>query len=104
MSQTSVFALPSLRDKVSPDEWQARVDLAACYRLFDLYGMSDLAANHISVRVPGEESFLINPYGMLYDEMTASCLHQGRHRWQGAVVAGFRQARLRCQSRRLCNP
>lgn len=73
MSQTSVFPLPSLRDKVSPEEWQARVDLAACYRLFDLYGMSDLTANHISARVPGEEAFLINPYGMLYDEMSASC-------------------------------
>ena len=51
----------NLRSKVSPEEWQARVDLAAAYRLIDLYGMSDLIANHISVRVPGEpDAFLIN--------------------------------------------
>ena len=50
----------NLRSNVSPEEWQARVDLAACYRLIDLYGMSDLIANHISVRVPGEhDAFLI---------------------------------------------
>ncbi len=72
----------SLRSKVSPEEWQARVDLAACYRLVDLYGMSDLIANHISVRVPGEpDAFLINAYGLLYEEITASSLlkidHEG---------------------------
>ena len=69
------FRIPSLRGKVSEAEWQARVDLAAAYRLTDLYGMSDLIANHISVRVPGEpEAFLINAYGMLYEEITASSL------------------------------
>lgn len=68
------FPVPSIRGKVSAAEWQARVDLAACYRLFDLYGLSDLTANHISCRVPGEEAFLINPYGMLYEEITASSL------------------------------
>src|SRR4029453_13226147 len=72
----------NLRAKVSPEEWQARVDLAAAYRLVDLYGMSDLIANHISVRVPGEpDSFLINAYGLLYEEITASSLlkidHEG---------------------------
>jgi ribulose-5-phosphate 4-epimerase/fuculose-1-phosphate aldolase len=67
--------VPSLRHKVSAEEWQARVDLAAAYRLTDLYGMSDLIANHISLRVPGEpEAFLINAYGMLYEEITASSL------------------------------
>jgi ribulose-5-phosphate 4-epimerase/fuculose-1-phosphate aldolase len=67
--------VPCIRDQVSPQEWQARVDLAACYRLIDLYGMSDLIANHVSVRVPGEpEHFLINAYGLLYDEITASSL------------------------------
>jgi ribulose-5-phosphate 4-epimerase/fuculose-1-phosphate aldolase len=66
--------IPSMRGLCSPEEWQARVDLAACYRLVDLYGMSDMMANHISVRVPGEEGFLINPYGMMYEEITASCL------------------------------
>src|SRR4051812_50213378 len=63
-----------MKDRCSAEEWQARVDCAACYRLVDLYGMSDMMANHISVRVPGEETFLINPYGMMYEEITASCL------------------------------
>lgn len=54
-----------------------RVDLAACYRLVALYGMTDLASNHITVRVPGHDNqFLINPYGMLYEEVTASSLHK----------------------------
>lgn len=58
-------------------EWSTRVDLAACYRLTALYGMSDLISTHISARLPneyGREVFLINPYGMLFDEMTASSL------------------------------
>jgi ribulose-5-phosphate 4-epimerase/fuculose-1-phosphate aldolase len=67
--------IPSIEGQVSPAEWKARVDLAACYRLIDLYGMSDTIANHISVRVPGEPGhYLINPYGMLYDEISASSL------------------------------
>ncbi|MEP6610204.1 MAG: class II aldolase/adducin family protein, partial [Burkholderiaceae bacterium] len=70
----SMLKLPSMKGLCSPAEWQARIDLAACYRLVDLYGMSDMMANHISVRVPGEEAFLINPYGMMYEEITASCL------------------------------
>ena len=54
---------------------QTRVDLAACYRLVDLYGMTDLHLNHISARVPRkEEHFLINPFGMIYEEITASSL------------------------------
>jgi ribulose-5-phosphate 4-epimerase/fuculose-1-phosphate aldolase len=65
----------SIRDEVSPAEWQARVELAACYRLIDLYGMTDLTYNHITLRVPGpEEHILINLYGMLYKEITASSL------------------------------
>ena len=76
----------SLRSNVSPEEWQARVDLAACYRLIDLYGMSDLIANHISMRVPGEkDAFLINAYGMLYEEITASSLLKIDH--EGNVLA-----------------
>lgn len=56
-------------------EWQARVDLAAAYRLVELFGWSDLIANHISMRVPGhEDQFLINPFGMGFDEITASSL------------------------------
>jgi ribulose-5-phosphate 4-epimerase/fuculose-1-phosphate aldolase len=70
-----VLAIPSARPHCSAAEWRARVDLAACYRLVALYGMSDMVANHISMRVPdGEEAFLINPYGMLYEEITASSL------------------------------
>ena len=64
-----------MRSRVSPAEWETRVDLAACYRLVHHYGMDDLVYNHISARVPGEEGhFLINAYGMMYDEITASSL------------------------------
>ena len=71
------FAVESLRDRVSPAEWHARIDLAACYRLVAHYGMSDMAANHVSLAVPGEDgAFLINAYGMLYEEITASSLHK----------------------------
>ncbi|MCJ2020626.1 class II aldolase/adducin family protein [Methylobacterium sp. E-065] len=67
--------LPSMRDRVSPKEWEARVNLAACYRLVALWDMTDMIANHISVRVPGEpEHFLINAYGLLYEEISASNL------------------------------
>jgi ribulose-5-phosphate 4-epimerase/fuculose-1-phosphate aldolase len=67
--------IASMKDRCTTAEWQARVDLAACYRLVELYGMADMMANHISSRVPGEEdAFLINPYGMMYEEITASCL------------------------------
>lgn len=64
----------SVREQVSKAEWEKRVDLAACYRLIDLYGMSEMSANHVSTRVPGEDdAFLINPHGLLYDQMHASC-------------------------------
>jgi ribulose-5-phosphate 4-epimerase/fuculose-1-phosphate aldolase len=67
--------LVSLKGKVSAEEWQARVDLAALYRLVALHGWDDLIYTHISARIPGpEHHFLINPYGMLFDEMTASSL------------------------------
>ena len=59
----------------TPEEWQARLDLAACYRIFDHLGWAEAIYNHISVKVPGEEdTFLINPFGLLYDEVTASNL------------------------------
>ena len=65
----------SLRARVSADEWALRVDLAACYRLVARYGMTDLIYNHITARVPGpEHHILINAYGMLYEEVTASSL------------------------------
>src|ERR1700710_2547656 len=64
-----------LRNKVSEEEWQARVDLAALYRLVALYGWDDLIYTHISARIPGpEHHFLINPYGLLFEEITASSL------------------------------
>jgi ribulose-5-phosphate 4-epimerase/fuculose-1-phosphate aldolase len=65
----------TVREEVSPEEWQARVELAACYRLVDLYGMSDLIYNHITARIPGtQDHLLINLYGLLYKEITASSL------------------------------
>jgi ribulose-5-phosphate 4-epimerase/fuculose-1-phosphate aldolase len=64
-----------LRHTVSADEWRQRVDLAACYRLVARYGWDDLIFTHISARVPGpEHHFLINPYGLMFDEITASSL------------------------------
>ena len=67
--------IPSLKEVVSAEEWQLRVDLAAAYRLVALYGWSDLVFTHISARVPGpEHHFLINPYGLMFDEITASSL------------------------------
>jgi ribulose-5-phosphate 4-epimerase/fuculose-1-phosphate aldolase len=75
MSNPGHLQIPSMKDRVTPEEWKARVDLAACYRLVDHYGMSDMMANHISAAVPGEEgAFLINAYGMMYEEITASSL------------------------------
>ncbi len=64
----------SIRNEVSAQEWQARLDLAACYRLVDAYGMTDLIYNHITARIPGTEHLLINLYGLLYKEITASSL------------------------------
>lgn len=65
----------SVHSQVSDEEWQTRVDLAACYRLIAMYGWDDLVFTHISARVPGpDEHFLINAYGLLFEEMTASSL------------------------------
>lgn len=63
-----------MRDMVSPEEWQTRVELAACYRLVDRFGMTDLIYNHITASIPGTEHLLINLYGLLYKEITASSL------------------------------
>jgi len=80
---TAGFSIPDpteverLEGKVSDAEWKARVELAATYRLAALYGWTDLVFTHISSRLPdedGEERFLINPYGVMFDEMTASSL------------------------------
>jgi ribulose-5-phosphate 4-epimerase/fuculose-1-phosphate aldolase len=65
----------SLRDQVSDEEWQTRVDLAACYRAIALYGWDDLVFTHVSARLPGgDHHFLINAYGMMFEEITASSL------------------------------
>ncbi len=70
---STVTAMPSTR--MSEAEWQTRLDLAACYRLVDLFGWSDLVNTRITARVPGQhDQFLINPYGLLFDEITASSL------------------------------
>jgi ribulose-5-phosphate 4-epimerase/fuculose-1-phosphate aldolase len=67
--------IASLKEVVSEAEWNLRVDLAAAYRLVALYGWSDLIFTHISARIPGpEHHFLINPYGLMFDEITASSL------------------------------
>jgi len=64
----------SILNEVSAQEWQTRLDLAACYRLVDAYEMTDLIYNHITARIPGTEHLLINLYGLLYKEITASSL------------------------------
>jgi len=65
----------SIREQISKEEWETRVDLAAAYRLVAHYGWDDLIFTHLSVRVPGpEHHFLINPYGMMFEEITASSL------------------------------
>jgi ribulose-5-phosphate 4-epimerase/fuculose-1-phosphate aldolase len=66
------FARP---ERIHPDEWTARVQLAAAYRIFDRLGWSELIYNHISLRVPGQDGhFLINPFGLHYREVCASNL------------------------------
>jgi ribulose-5-phosphate 4-epimerase/fuculose-1-phosphate aldolase len=65
---------PSLRDRVTKEEWQMRVDLAAAYQLAAIFKWTDLIYTHFSARVPGTEDFLINPYGLMFDEITASTL------------------------------
>jgi ribulose-5-phosphate 4-epimerase/fuculose-1-phosphate aldolase len=66
--------LKSLKGKVSAAEWEARVDCACAYRLVQHFDMHDLIYNHVSVRIPGTEHFLLNAYGLMYDEITASSL------------------------------
>ena len=67
--------IASRKNKVSPEEWQVRVDLAAAYRLVAMFKWDDLVFTHISARVPGrDDQFLINPYGLMFEEITASSL------------------------------
>jgi ribulose-5-phosphate 4-epimerase/fuculose-1-phosphate aldolase len=76
----------SLKGKVSAAEWQARVDCACAYRLVRHFGMDDLIYNHISARIPGTESFLLNAFGLMYEEICASSLIKvdpaGKVLWQ----------------------
>lgn len=75
MDQNYATRFESVRGKVSAAEWESRVDLAACYRLIDRFGMTDMIYNHITARIPGsQDHLLINLYGLLYKEITASSL------------------------------
>ena len=74
-------------NNISDEEWQLRCDLAACYRLFVKYGWTDLIFTHLSARVPGHpDQYLINPYGLLFDEITASNLIKVD--FDGNVISG----------------
>lgn len=64
----------NLKDKVSAQEWQTRIDLAACYQLVEHFGWGDLIYTHLSAKVPGTEYYLVNAFGLTFDEVTASNL------------------------------
>ncbi|MEO8385823.1 MAG: class II aldolase/adducin family protein [Betaproteobacteria bacterium] len=75
MNATASMSIAGLKNNVSSEEWQTRVDLAACYRLVAQYGWDDLVYTHITAKIPGvENQFLINPYGLMFAEITASSL------------------------------
>jgi ribulose-5-phosphate 4-epimerase/fuculose-1-phosphate aldolase len=75
MATPQLAEVPSLKDQVSPEEWEARVNLAAAYRLVAHFGWDDLIYTHISARIPGgNHHFLINPLGLMFEEITASSL------------------------------
>lgn len=85
--------LTSLKGRVSAAEWEARVDCACAYRLVAHFGMDDLIYNHISARIPGTHEYLLNPFGMMYDEITASSLIKvdvtGKLLWEPEFPAGL---------------
>src|SRR5918996_4616363 len=85
--------LESLKDKVSAAQWEARVDCACAYRLVRHFGMDDLIYNHISARIAGTEEFLLNPMGLMYDEICASALIKvdlaGRVLWEPEFPKGL---------------
>ena len=68
------MGVASVKSAVSAEEWQTRVDLAGAYRLVALFGWDDLIFTHVTAKVPGTEHFLINPYGLSFEEITASSL------------------------------
>lgn len=71
---TIILQDPNVRNQVSDIEWKVRCDLAAAYRLVALYGWDDLIFTHITAKIPGTKHFLINPYGLMFSEITASSL------------------------------
>jgi len=87
--------IPSLKEVVSAQEWQLRCDLAACYRLVALFGWTDLVFTHISAKLPesvsgpGAHHFLINPYGLMFDEITASSLVKVDERCNKVIDSPF---------------
>src|SRR5258708_2359165 len=93
MKEMKSAATSNLRQLVSEEEWQTRVDLAACYRLVHHYGMTDLVYTHLTARVPGpERHFLINRYGLLFNEVTASNLV--KIDGEGKIVGGGDQSQV----------
>ena len=97
MSANLKFKSTPVRERVSKEEWQVRVDLAAAYQLASIFKWTDLIYTHFSARVPGSEDFLINAYGLMFDEITASNLVKIDHRGEvlddptgmGYNAAGF---------------
>lgn len=90
-AKTSVI---SSNQNISPEEWAVRQDLAACYRAFVHYGWTDLIFTHLSARVPGyPDQYLINPYGLLFHEITASNLIKVD--FSGNVISGDYPSTLR---------
>jgi len=83
----------SIRARVSAAEWEARVDCACAYRLVRHFGMQDLVYNHISARIPGSNDFLLNPFGLMYEEICASALikvnHAGEVLWSPQFPRGL---------------
>jgi len=79
---SAVLKSKSVKDRVSAEEWQLRVDLAAAYQLAAIFKWTDLIYTHFSARLPGHDEFLINPYGLMFEEITASNLikidHHGK--------------------------
>ncbi len=82
-------SVPDVRSKVSAEEWALRVDLAACYRLVAHFGWDDLIFTHISAKIPGAHDFLINPYGLMFDEMTASNLVRVDHEGNKTLASPY---------------
>ena len=84
MAANLQYKSTSVRERVSKEEWETRVDLAAAYQLGAIYKWTDLIYTHFSARVPGTEDFLLNPYGLMFDEITASNLV--KIDWDGKIL------------------